>query len=182
MRRWEAADKIQCYRTPGGHRRISLLEISRLRHGTPVPPPRKVAIYCRVSSHQQKAQGDLARQVQAAKTWCAERGYAVHSIFTDVGSGLNARRRGLQQLCRLVEQGALSKVVLTYPDRLTRFGFDYLRAYFQSHGTTIELLYARPTRSMQQELVDDLLAIVTSFSGRLHGMRSHRNRKKSSSA
>jgi len=71
----------------------------------------------------------------------------------------------------------IAKVVLTYPDRLTRFGFDYLDAFFNSHGTNLQVINKKIDVSMQEELVQDLIAIITSFSGRVHGMRSHKKKK-----
>jgi putative resolvase len=127
-----------------------------------------------VSSHDQKKNGDLARQIAAAEEFCQKHQLKPNHIFYDVSSGLNTRRGGLKKLCRLIEQQKVNKVVITYPDRLTRFGFDYLKHYFQSHGTEITVMHQKPTCSMQEELVQDLIAIVTSFSGRVHGMRSHR--------
>ena len=181
IRRWDAAGKIQCHRTFGGHRRISCREIERVltRHVAPFTRAglSQNAIYCRVSSHDQKKNGDLARQIAAAEDFCHQNHLKPHHIFHDVSSGLNTRRGGLEKLCRLIEQKQISKVIITYPDRLTRFGFAYLARYFQSHGTDITAIHQQPTRSMQEELVQDLIAIVTSFSGRVHGMRSHRKTK-----
>lgn len=181
VRRWDATGKIQCHRTPGGHRRISLRELERvLTHPTASPTsPRQsqIAIYGRVSSHDQKKNGDLARQIAAAEDFCQQNQLKPTQIFHDVSSGLNTRRGGLKKLCHLIEQKKVRKVIITYPDRLTRFGFAYLTRYFQSHGTEILAIHQQPTRSMQEELVQDLIAIVTSFSGRVHGMRSHRKAK-----
>jgi predicted site-specific integrase-resolvase len=131
-----------------------------------------------VSSHDQKKNGDLARQIAAAEEFCQKNQQKSSFIFHDVGSGLNTRRGGLKRLCRLIEQKKVSKVIITYPDRLTRFGFAYLQRYFQSHGTEITAIHQQPTRSMQEALVQDLIAIITSFSGRVHGMRSHRNTRR----
>jgi len=178
IRRWDAIGKVTCHRTVGGHRRISLLEIERVlnsRLTLPTPPDHsQIAIYCRVSSHDQKKNGDLARQIATAQEFCQDAQMKPSYIFHDVGSGLNTRRTGLRKLCRLIEQKKVTKVMITYPDRLTRFGFDYLKRYFQSYGTEITVIHQQPTCSMQEELVQDLIAIVTSFSGRVHGMQSHR--------
>jgi predicted site-specific integrase-resolvase len=84
-------------------------------------------------------------------------------IFHDIGSGLNTHRSGLRKLCKLVEKRRVAKVVLTYHDRLTRFGFDYLDAYFKSHGTDIIVMNKKADISMQEELVQDLISIITSF-------------------
>lgn len=136
------------------------------------------AVYCRVSSHEQKAKGDLGRQVEVAVNHCKEKGLGNPLVYTDVGSGLNANRGGLKRLCYAIERGLVCRVVVTYKDRLTRFGFGYLDRYFKSHGTSITVLRQAATRSMHEELVDDLVAIVTSFSGRVHGMRGRRKSRK----
>ncbi len=175
IRRWDAAGKITCTRTPGGHRRISLIVIeghqARDGRGDEEDDRGRAAVYCRVSSHEQKVKGDLDRQVATATRHCAKAGLGKPVVFTDVGSGLNATRPGLARLCKQVEAGLVRTVVVSFKDRLTRFGFEYLRRYFASHGGSIVVARQAATQSMQDELVDDLIAIVTSFSGRVHGMR-----------
>jgi len=179
IRCWDGAGKIECKRTAGGHRRISLTEIERLlNHAYNTQPTQEdsaVAIYCRVSSHDQKKKGDLDRQIDAAQEFCQKKQITPQYTFCDIGSGLNTHRSGLQKLCTLIEQKKIAKVIITYPDRLTRFGFDYLKNYFKSHGASIQAIHKKTTCSMQEELVQDLIAIITSFSGPVHGMRSHRN-------
>lgn len=184
IRRWDTAGKIRCLRTLGGHRRISIFEIARIFEGKieQRKSEKRVAIYCRVSSHEQKKKGDLLRQEEAVKEWCRQRQLEVTHVFKDIGSGLNPKRRGLLKLCNLIEHGKISRVILTYSDRLTRFGLKYLERYFKSHGTVIQVVNTRIEQSMQEELVQDLIAIVTSFSGRVHGMRSHENKKRLKSA
>jgi putative resolvase len=185
LRRWNASGKLSCSRTVGGHRRVSVIEIERLTGstreevddgGVGSPGDDRVAVYCRVSSHEQKAKGDLDRQVQVAVEHCTASGSRGPEVYTDVGSGLNARRGGLKRLCKAIERGSVQRVVVTFKDRLTRFGFGYLDRYFKSHGASITVLRQAATRSMHEELVDDLIAIVTSFSGRVHGMRGHHGR------
>lgn len=94
-----------------------------------------------------------------------------------MASGLKANRPGLVKLCNKIAQGKIRSVIITYPDRLTRFGLDYLTWLFHNHGTSITLLQQPPEQSAQEELVQDLIAIVTSFSGRVHGLRSHKNKR-----
>ncbi|MFX1298258.1 MAG: IS607 family transposase, partial [Promethearchaeota archaeon] len=129
IRRWGAAGKLTCHRTLGGHRRISLLEIERVLNrqppSSPAPAPGHVAVYCRVSSYDQKKKGDLARQIAAAQDFCQHRQLRSSYLFQDIGSGLNTHRIGLKKLCRLIERKQIAKVLITYPDRLTRFGFAY---------------------------------------------------------
>jgi excisionase family DNA binding protein len=97
--------------------------------------------------------------------------------LSDVASGLNTKRIGLLKLFTLVQKGKISHVFITYPDRLTRFGFEYLKWYFGSYGVTIHCLEENEQKSVQDEMVDDLIAIITSFSGKIHGMRSGKKKK-----
>jgi predicted site-specific integrase-resolvase len=94
---------------------------------------------------------------------------------SDVASGLSDKRRGLLTLMDLARRGEITDIAVTYRDRLTRFGFGYLEEFFRGYGVTTHVLDGQQDRkSVQEELVDDLLAIVTSFSGKLYGLRSHR--------
>ena len=178
IRRWDKDGKIACMRTVGGHRRIALIEITRLLTGEePDDSVKKLAVYARVSSHDQKKKGDLERQVEAAKDYCQEQGAGDPLVFTDVASGLKTDRPGLAKLCQQIEQGQVKAVVVTYQDRLTRFGWDYLERLFHNFGTAIKVIRQLPDQSVQEELVQDLIAIITSFSGRVHGLRSHKNKR-----
>lgn len=178
IRRWTNEGKMTCIRTVGGHRRIALIEIKRLLLGDGSDAPqKKMAVYARVSSHDQKKKGDLARQVKTAQDYCRKQGDGDPFLFTDVASGLKTDRPGLAKLCKQVAQGQIRSVVITYPDRLTRFGLEYLDRLFRRAGTTITALQQPPSQSVQEELVQDLIAIITSFSGRVHGLRSHKNKQ-----
>ncbi|MHA1681342.1 MAG: recombinase family protein [Promethearchaeota archaeon] len=115
LRRWDAAGTITCHRTAGGHRRFSIADLrdsGEERHeggGNPAG----VAVYCRVSSHEQKAKGDLGRQVEATTAHCRENALGEPAVFTDVGSGLNAKRSGLDRLCKSIERGTVNRVIIT---------------------------------------------------------------------
>ena len=163
--------EIKAYRV-GKEYRIPESEIRRLLEGKSLD---KVVIYARVSSREQKA--DLERQVDTLKNYCSSKGYQVIKILTDISSGLNENRRGLKQLFKLIESGEIGKVVITYKDRLTRFGFKYIEQYFNSYGVEIEVIFDDEDKSPEKELVEDLLAIITSFAGKLYGMRSHKKKR-----
>ncbi|MFA4646549.1 IS607 family transposase [Pyrococcus kukulkanii] len=171
VRRWIKAGKIKAYQI-GREFRIPESEVLRLLEGK---LPDKVVIYARVSSRDQKE--DLERQVEYLKNYCSSKGYQVVKILTDISSGLNENRKGLKNLFKLVESGEITKVVITYRDRLTRFGFKYLEQYFNSHGVEIEVIFDDEEKTPEKELVKDLLAIVTSFAGKLYGMRSHKKKR-----
>ncbi len=169
--RWIRQGKIKAVRI-GKEFRIPEDEVKRLLKG-------KIAnmavIYARVSSSDQKS--DLERQVEYLKEYCSAKGYNVVEILTDIASGLNEKRRGLRKLFGYVVNGKIDVVVISYKDRLTRFGFKYLEEFFSSHGVRIEAVFGEEPKDLQQELIEDLIAIVTSFAGRLYGMRSHKKKK-----
>jgi excisionase family DNA binding protein len=178
LQRWDKEGKITAIRTPSDRRRFSKSEINRLLgENTPVTSDRKLAIYARVSSGEQKKKGDLDRQVEYIKNKLDLRIYNDVRIITDVGSGLNDRRKGLEKLMELAKKGEITDIAIRYKDRLTRFGFNYLALYFQSHNVKVDILDDRLNdKSVYEELTDDLLSIVTSFSGRLYGTRSGKNK------
>ncbi len=171
IQRWDKSGKIRCIRTPGGKRRVPESEIRRILG---LSEERVVVGYARVSSRSQR--DDLERQVQAIREYASQRGYELAEVLTDVGSGLNERRRGYLRLLEMVAERRVSRVIVTYPDRLTRFGFSTLKFLFQAFGAEIEVINAREM-TPREELVEDLIAIVTSFASRLYGRRSHRYRR-----
>jgi len=168
--RWIKQGRIKAV-IVGREYRIPEDEVKRMLKGKVA---NTVVIYARVSSLDQKS--DLERQVEYLKEYCSAKGYNVVDVLTDVASGLNEKRRGLKKLFEYVVNGKVDVVVVSYKDRLTRFGFKYLEEFFNSHGVRIEVVFEEGPR-LQQELIEDLIAIVTSFAGRLYGMRSHKKKK-----
>lgn len=169
LRRWEKEGKIRVVRTPKGRRRIPESEVNRLVGADAKQGQRRrAAVYARVSSHDQKE--DLERQKERLVTYAVEKGYDVKAVLTDIASGLNENRKGLRRLFRIVEEKGVDVVIVSCKDRLTRFGFRYLESYFRSHGVEIEVVNGN--RDSRQELVEDLVSLVSSFAGRLYGMRS----------
>ena len=140
-------------------------------------PKKKLAIYARVSSNEQKQKGDLERQINFVKENLDEEFFIVDT-FSDVGSGLNDQRKGLHKLMKLAKKNEITDVAIRYKDRLTRFGYGYLEEYFNSHGVTIHVLdKEEETKTVQEELADDLISIITSFSGKLYGLRSKKHKE-----
>ncbi len=179
IRRWDKLKLIKCIRTLGNHRRIHKSEIERIIAGKKrryTKKKRGVAVYARVSSHEQKKKGDLERQLQTLRDYCENNNLKIVSEINEVASGMNTNRRGIAKLCKLVCKGKISEVIVNYSDRLTRFGFNYLSDFFNSYGVKITVLNTRETPSVQQEMTDDLIAIITSFSGKIHGMRGHKKK------
>ncbi len=132
-------------------------------------------IYARVSSHDQKNHGDLDRQA----LFLVERIENAQNpvILKEVGSGLNDNRKQLQKLLKMVGNNEVRNVYITYRDRLTRFGFNYLKTMFMSHNTNIIILKDKDAaKSVQEELAEDLMSLMASFSGKLYGLRSRKNK------
>jgi putative resolvase len=167
VRRWIEAGKIHAVQI-GREARVPMTEIERLLGEQPAGA---VVLYGRVSGHGQ--QDDLARQIERLQAWAAkERTGRERVVISDNGSGRNARRKGLQRLIQLAQERRMVEVVVTYRDRLSRFGVEYLEALFLTCSVRLTVLHPAEESSPQQELVDDLLALVASFAGRLYGQRS----------
>jgi putative resolvase len=126
--------------------------------------------YTRVSSVTQK--DDLERQKQLISDHAGKMGYGEIQILADVGSGLDENRKNFLKLLGLVVERRVSKVIVGYEDRLTRFGYETLGRVFQAFGISIEVIN-REEKSPQEELLEDLITIVSHFAGKLYGMRSH---------
>jgi len=170
IQKWDKAGKIRCIRTIGGKRRIPESEIKRILG---IHEERKIVGYARVSSHAQR--DDLERQIELIKSYARLERWRVE-ILKDVGSGLKENRKNFQKLLRMVMNREVSKVIVAYPDRLIRFGFKTLEEFFRSYGTEIVLIN-QEEKTPQEELVEDLITIISHFAGKLYGMRSHKYKK-----
>ncbi len=113
-------------------------------------------------------------QKDALRAYCVEHQIRVDQWMEDIGSALNYQRKGFNQIIEEIELGHVKRVVIGYEDRFVRFGYDWFEAFCERHGTEIVVTNGEAF-SPEQELVKDLLAIVTVFSARLHGLRSHTN-------
>ncbi|TDA26673.1 MAG: IS607 family transposase [Archaeoglobi archaeon] len=173
VKKWAYSGKIKYIKTPGGKYRYPESEIRRLL-GEQMPKG-KVAIYARVSSADQKE--DLERQKQKLIEYAKSKGYQDIEVIEDIASGLNENRKGLNKLFKLVTERQIEAVFITHKDRLTRFGFKYFETFFNSYGCRIETMDSEKVKEPQQELVEDLIAIVTGFAGKIYGARSHKRRE-----
>jgi|ERR1700730_7722760 len=172
VRKWIKQGKIQAIWV-GQEARVPRAEIERL---VGKMDGRVIALYGRVSGQGQKS--DLDTQLARLQAWAqTERAGKPTLVLSDIGSGLSATRRQFQRLLTLVREDQVAEIVVTYPDRLTRFGQEYLQALFESFGVTLTVLDPGEDKTAEQELTDDLLALIASFSGRLYGMRSHKQKE-----
>jgi len=171
VRRWVKEGKIAAIPI-GREARIPITEVERLlgeqRAGL-------VVLYGRVSGHDHKE--ELQRQVHQLEQWAllARTGQKT-LILTDIGSGLNTERKNLHRLLALVQDYQVAEVVVTFSDRLTRFGLAYLQALFSGYGVTLTVLHPDEDTTPDEELTQDFLALIASFAGRLYGLRSRRQK------
>jgi len=180
LRRWESDGKIIAHTTEGGHRRYTQEQLDDyigLQKKTNKEKVNKVATYARVSSHEQKAKGDLERQSSRLSEYCAKKGLNVSNIIKDVGSGLSDTRKGFLKLSNLVINKEIDKIIIENKDRLTRFQFNFIEKMFDSYGVDV-ICVDKKDISEEEELVNDLMMLMTSFSGKLYGRRSAKRRKK----
>lgn len=172
LRNWEREGKlIPVKKSSNGYRYYSEEQRVRLQYGN--LKERKVIGYCRVSTQKQK--DDLERQVENVKAYCIANGYQFE-IITDIGSGINYTKDGLNKLIDKVIAGEVSKVVVLYKDRLIRFGFELIEEICLRFGTYIEIIDTTE-KIQEQELVEELVQIITVFSCRLQGKRSKKTRE-----
>ena len=174
LRRWEKAGKIEVERTPKGHRRYDLSKL----HGISARfllTNRLTLAYARVSNYDQKE--DLVRQVALLESYCAANGWT-YTVIQDLGSGLNYNKKGLRELIQRICLGKVERLVLTHKDRLLRFGSELVFALCEAYNTEVVIInQGEQPLSYEEELSQDVLEIITVFSARLYGSRSHKNRK-----
>lgn len=178
---WSHSGKIESVKTAGGHGRYRWSDVYALKNGSKTQDKqdksrqssspkilrqRRCICYCRVSSYSQKS--DLDRQVEFFRA-----SFPTHEIIRDIGSGLNSKRKGFLSLLDASITGDIQEIVVTHKDRLCRFDFELFERIVTKFSNGRILVLDRTETSPEQELVNDLLAIVTVFSARLHGLRSH---------
>ena len=177
--RWEEAGNLSTVRTVGNQRRIPIEEIARLRRrGKGQSGAERCVLYARVSSVRQEQDGTLARQTERLKEAATARGYEVGAVISEQASSLNENRKGMKKLLTLIGEQAVDVILIEYPDRLVRFGFGYLEETFRWQGVRLEVLDPPKQLEPTEELVQDLLTIVTVFADRLYGHRARGIRKR----
>lgn len=176
LRRWADANKIRSVRSPSGHRRFYLADIKRITPRDLKQLDERVTInYARVSSHDQK--DDLTRQIQVLETFSSANGWQYETI-SDLGSGLNYNKKGLQKLLKRIMKGDVGRLVLTHKDRLLRFGSELVFALCEEYETEVVIINKSDEEiTFEQELVTDMIELITVFSARLYGSRSRKNKK-----
>ena len=182
LREWDKEGKLVPIKTFGNHRRYKMSdieafcgEIKEKQEDTGVI---RVATYARVSSHEQKQKGDLERQNGRVLAYCVKKEYKVIKSYEEVGSGMSDTRPKLRNMFNLIRNKEIDKVIVEHKDRLTRFNFQFLEDFFSSHNVQIEWMEEVLGKRYEDELVEDMLTLMSSFSNKIYGKRSAENRKK----
>ena len=169
LRNWEKEGKITSVRTEGGHRRYQVQDLI----GGKKEKMLTVA-YARVSSQDQK--DDLKRQELVLEAYCSKQSYDFE-IISDLGSGMNYKKKGLVKLIKLLCSHQIDRLVITHKDRLLRFGSELIFALCEIFGCEVIIINKSSESTFEEDLAQDVLEIITVFSARLYGSRSHKNKQ-----
>lgn len=175
LRKWARTGKIPYKETPGGRYQYEI-NVEPLPKDKPSPIEKdqvtsEYVIYARVSSKKQEL--DLVRQYEFLQSK-----FPNYTIVTDIGSGINYERKGFKNILEQVFQGNIKRVVVTYQDRWSRFGFNFFEWLFQKFGAVLQSSNI-PEPGTEQDITEDLMEIITVFSARYYGRRNNKvNNKK----
>lgn len=170
LQKWDREGTSKAHRSPTNRRYYTHDQYLQYR-GLVAPEQGLTIAYTRVSGIAQKP--DLANQIKALEAYCQQHSLRVDEWMSDIGSGLNYKRKQFNRLMEMIELGQVRRLIIAHRDRLVRFGYEYFEAFCERHHTEIVVINGE-SMSPEQELVRDFMAIVTVFSARLHGLRSYR--------
>ena len=180
IQQWDREGLIEFDRTPTNRRKVSkekLIEYLKTRNMfyEDERGEKKDIIYARVSSQGQVKQGDLDRQVSYIISQVPDLKNLV--VLKETGSGLNSKRKKIQQLIRMIMNDEVSRIFVTYKERLTRFGFEYIETICNMKDVEVVVLQDKEEKTIEQELAEDIMILLASFSEKLYGLRSHKNKE-----
>ncbi len=174
LRRWDKSGKLKAKRTISNHRYYTEDDLLQAKGLKPVQSYRHIKVYCRVSSSKQKK--ELANQKTAMEEFCLAKGLEVDEWIEEIGGGLNFKRPKFLALIDKALSGEVEAIVIAHKDRLCRFAFDLIEQLLSKRGCEI-IIANQESMSPQQELVEDLMAVIHCFSCRLYGARTYRKEK-----
>lgn len=174
LRNWDKEGKLKpSYVKSNGYRYYSEDSILTYTQERKTKKNLNVIGYARVSSKKQS--DDLERQVNNIKTYLDSK-YKDYEIITDVGSGINYTKPGLKKLIEKINRKEVDLIVVLYKDRLLRFGFELVEYFAELNNVKIEVL-DKIDKNQDQELVEDLVQIITVFSGKIQGKRKNKTKE-----
>ena len=175
LRRWESSGRlVPEERTRGGQRRYDITKLRPEFFRKEERTARRTLAYARVSSNDQRK--DLERQKELLELYCSANGWQ-YEIVSDLGSGMNYKKKGLRKLLTEIVENKVGRLVVTHKDLLLRFGAELVFSLCELKGVEVVIINQGEEGSFEEELAKDVLEIITVFSARLYGARSKRNQK-----
>lgn len=174
LRNWDKEGKLKpAYIKSNGYRYYSEDSILSYTQERKTKKDLNVIGYARVSSKKQS--DDLERQVNNLKLYLNNK-YQSYEIITDIGSGINYSKKGLQLLIDKINKKEVDVIVVLYKDRLLRFGFELVEYFARINNVKIEVL-DKVNKTQDEELVEDLIQIITVFSCKIQGKRKTKTKE-----
>lgn len=174
LREWERNGQITPVRTPGHHRRYSEESLREVMGQNPMDESgKKTVLYCRCSTEKQRE--NMLRQKLRLMEHANEKSYD-YLVMEEIASGVNENRRQLDKLMDMIIAGKVCRIVIEWKDRLARFGFTYLKKFCDAFKVEIEIINHRDEQKYEEEITEDIIAIMTSYSARIYGKRGGRTK------
>jgi len=171
IQKWDRLGILPAKRTITNRRYYTDEDLAAALRLPRVHKERRTVAYCRVSSQAQKP--DLENQKRLLEQYCRERGIQVDEWITEIGGGMNFKRKHFLRLVDAILEGEVQRVVLAHQDRLARFAYSLLLHLCETHQCALVVMNTEQV-SPEQELVQDLITITQCFSSRLYGLRTYR--------
>lgn len=174
LQRWDRLGILKAHRTPTNRRYYTINDYNKVMgiQDFSENQVNDVIIYARVSNQSQK--DDLKNQIEFLRTYANTKGYIIKDTITDIGSGLDYKRKGFNSI---LYSDKKYKILISYKDRFVRFGYDWFDNFLKSKGSEI-IVVNNETLSPHQELVEDLISIIHIFSCRIYGLRKYKKKIK----
>lgn len=171
VRKYARQGKIKYTKTPGGQTIYLKSSIDAyLRANENIIPEEKIGFYLRTSDYSPSRIQEQERQLKEIYGQPKQ-------IYKDTASGLNENRKGLKRLLDDAQNGVINKVVITQQDRLTRFGYTYIKRLLAAYGCSLEAAFDNPNKTLQEELIQDFMKLIASFSGKYYRLRGYQQKK-----
>ena len=172
LQKWDNDGTLKAFRNPK-NRRYYTEEQYRNYIGETTKNGHKTVAYARVSNAGQK--DDLQNQVDFLRNYANGKGVILDDMITDIGSGLNYKRKHWNVLLDDIMANNIDTVYITYKDRFVRFGYDWFEQLANKFNTQIVVLN-NPDLSPQEEMIQDLISIIHVFSCRIHALRKYKRK------
>lgn len=164
--RYVKLGKIRVVELPNGYYSYNKEDVYKLK-GLDVK--RKKVIYARVSTSKQKK--ELENQIETITAYVNKNGYGIDEVYSDIASGMNLDRKGFTKLLSAVMANEIDEVFISYKDRLARLDFDLVSRLFSQYGTKIAVINSSDNKSAEEELFEDLMSVIHSFSMKAYSKR-----------